>query len=124
MTVEDPIEFLHSHKRCLVNQREVGEDTRSFVNALKHVLRQDPGIILVGELRDLETISIALTAGLRQAIKTASADPLASVEPSLTYAVTGTCFYIKDDLSTGTTYSSGTTRTATAAASATFTSKW
>jgi twitching motility protein PilT len=62
MTVEDPIEFLHSHKRCLVNQREVGEDTRSFANALKHVLRQDPDIILVGELRDLETISIALTA--------------------------------------------------------------
>jgi twitching motility protein PilT len=62
MTVEDPIEFLHAHKRCLVNQREVGEDTRSFANALKHVLRQDPDIILVGELRDLETISIALTA--------------------------------------------------------------
>jgi twitching motility protein PilT len=62
MTVEDPIEFLHAHKGCLVNQREVGEDTRSFGNALKHVLRQDPDIILVGELRDLETISIALTA--------------------------------------------------------------
>jgi twitching motility protein PilT len=62
MTVEDPIEFLHSHKSCLVNQREVGEDTRSFANALKHVLRQDPDIILVGELRDLETISVALTA--------------------------------------------------------------
>jgi twitching motility protein PilT len=62
MTVEDPIEFLHAHKGCLVNQREVGEDTRSFANALKHVLRQDPDIILVGELRDLETISIALTA--------------------------------------------------------------
>jgi twitching motility protein PilT len=62
MTVEDPIEFLHTHKRCLVNQREVGEDTKSFGNALKHVLRQDPDIILVGELRDLETISIALTA--------------------------------------------------------------
>jgi len=62
MTVEDPIEFLHQHKRCLVNQREVGEDTKSFASALKHVLRQDPDIILVGELRDLETISIALTA--------------------------------------------------------------
>ena len=62
MTVEDPIEFLHQHKQCLVNQREVGEDTRSFASALKHVLRQDPDIILVGELRDLETISIALTA--------------------------------------------------------------
>jgi twitching motility protein PilT len=62
MTVEDPIEFLHVHKSCLVNQREVGEDTHSFKNALKHVLRQDPDIILVGEMRDLETIEIALTA--------------------------------------------------------------
>ena len=62
MTVEDPIEFLHRHKSCMVNQREVGEDTKSFANALKHVLRQDPDIILVGEMRDLETISVALTA--------------------------------------------------------------
>ncbi|PWJ47992.1 twitching motility protein PilT [Quadrisphaera granulorum] len=62
MTVEDPIEFLHKHQRAIVNQREVGEDTRSFAAALKHVLRQDPDIILVGELRDLETISVALTA--------------------------------------------------------------
>jgi twitching motility protein PilT len=62
MTVEDPIEFLHRHKACMVNQREVGEDTRSFAQALKHVLRQDPDIILVGEMRDLETISVALTA--------------------------------------------------------------
>jgi twitching motility protein PilT len=62
MTVEDPIEFLHSHKSCLINQREVGEDTHSFGDALKHVLRQDPDIILVGEMRDLETISVALTA--------------------------------------------------------------
>jgi len=62
MTVEDPIEFLHRHQNCLVNQREVGEDTHSFQNALKHVLRQDPDIILVGEMRDLETISVALTA--------------------------------------------------------------
>ena len=62
MTVEDPIEFLHSNKSCLVNQREVGEDTKSFGAALKHVLRQDPDIILVGEMRDLETISVALTA--------------------------------------------------------------
>ncbi|MFN8081851.1 MAG: type IV pilus twitching motility protein PilT [Kineosporiaceae bacterium] len=62
MTVEDPIEFLHRHKSCMVNQREVGEDTLSFGNALKHVLRQDPDIILVGEMRDLETISVALTA--------------------------------------------------------------
>jgi twitching motility protein PilT len=62
MTVEDPIEFLHRHKSCIVNQREVGEDTWSFANALKHVLRQDPDIILVGEMRDLETIQVALTA--------------------------------------------------------------
>ena len=62
MTVEDPIEFLHQHKGCVVNQREVGEDTHSFAEALKRVLRQDPDVILVGEMRDLETISTALTA--------------------------------------------------------------
>ncbi len=62
MTVEDPIEFLHTHKRSVVNQREVGEDTSSFQEALRHVLRQDPDVILVGEMRDLETISTALTA--------------------------------------------------------------
>ena len=62
MTIEDPIEFLHQHHGCLVNQREVGADTRDFRSALKHVLRQDPDVILVGELRDLETISVALTA--------------------------------------------------------------
>ena len=62
MTVEDPIEFLHKHKRAVVNQREVGEDTYSFANALKHVLRQDPDVILVGEMRDLETIATAITA--------------------------------------------------------------
>ncbi len=62
MTVEDPIEFLHEHKRAVVNQREVGTDTHGFAPALKHVLRQDPDVILVGEMRDLETIQIALTA--------------------------------------------------------------
>ncbi len=62
MTVEDPIEFLHQHKQSVVNQREVGEDTHGFAQALKHVLRQDPDVILVGEMRDLETISTALTA--------------------------------------------------------------
>ncbi|MEJ3404475.1 type IV pilus twitching motility protein PilT [Rathayibacter sp. YIM 133350] len=62
VTVEDPIEFMHNHKKSLVNQREVGHDTHSFAQALKHVLRQDPDVILVGELRDLETISVALTA--------------------------------------------------------------
>jgi twitching motility protein PilT len=62
VTVEDPIEFLHQHKKSIVNQREVGSDTHSFAAALKHVLRQDPDVILIGELRDLETISVALTA--------------------------------------------------------------
>lgn len=62
VTVEDPIEFMHQHKRAIVNQREVGHDTHSFAAALKHVLRQDPDVILVGEMRDLETISVALTA--------------------------------------------------------------
>lgn len=62
ITVEDPIEFVHKNKRSLVNQREVGTHTKSFANALKSALREDPDIILVGELRDLETISLALTA--------------------------------------------------------------
>jgi twitching motility protein PilT len=62
ITIEDPIEFLHPHKRSLVNQREVGSDTATFPQALKHALRQDPDIILVGELRDLETTATALTA--------------------------------------------------------------
>ncbi len=62
MTIEDPIEFLHEHKKCMINQREIGSDTKSFSNALKHVLRQDPDVILIGEMRDLETIKIALTA--------------------------------------------------------------
>ena len=62
VTVEDPIEFLHNHKRSIVNQREVGQDTTSFSEALRRVLREDPDVILVGEMRDLETISMALTA--------------------------------------------------------------
>ena len=62
VTVEDPIEFLHAHKKSIVTQREVGHDTASFASALKHVLRQDPDVILIGELRDLETIQVALTA--------------------------------------------------------------
>jgi len=62
VTVEDPIEFMHGNKKSLINQREVGSDTHSFAAALKHVLRQDPDVILIGELRDLETISVALTA--------------------------------------------------------------
>jgi twitching motility protein PilT len=61
MTIEDPIEYLHAHKRCLINQREVGHDTVSFKQALKYVLRQDPDVVLVGEMRDLETIEATLT---------------------------------------------------------------
>ncbi|OFW53731.1 MAG: type IV pili twitching motility protein PilT [Actinobacteria bacterium RBG_16_67_10] len=61
MTIEDPIEFVHQHKKCLVNQREVFSDTQSFKNALKSILRQDPDVVLVGEMRDLETIAAALT---------------------------------------------------------------
>lgn len=62
ITIEDPIEYLHRHNTCIINQREVGGDTQNFANALRASLRQDPDIILVGEMRDLETISIAMTA--------------------------------------------------------------
>jgi twitching motility protein PilT len=62
MTIEDPIEFLHKHKKCMVNQRELGSDAMSFADALKGALRQDPDVILVGEMRDLETIGTAITA--------------------------------------------------------------
>ena len=62
ITIEDPIEYLHTHRRSLINQRELGMDTRSFVQALKHALREDPDVILVGEMRDLETMSLAITA--------------------------------------------------------------
>ena len=62
ITVEDPIEYVHEHKKALVNQREVGSDTHSFGNALKYVLREDPDVILIGEMRDLETIQAALTS--------------------------------------------------------------
>ena len=61
ITIEDPIEYLHEHKSCLVNQREVGADTASFKDALRYILRQDPDVVLLGELRDLETIEAALT---------------------------------------------------------------
>jgi twitching motility protein PilT len=62
LTIEDPIEFMHQHKRCIVNQREIGPDATSFAEALRGALRQDPDVILVGEMRDFETIGIALTA--------------------------------------------------------------
>jgi twitching motility protein PilT len=61
ITVEDPIEFIHRHQSCIVNQREIGTDTKSFTTALKYALREDPDVILVGEMRDLETIAAALT---------------------------------------------------------------
>ena len=61
ITVEDPIEFIHRHQSCLVNQREIGTDTKSFASALKYALREDPDVILVGEMRDLETVGAALT---------------------------------------------------------------
>ncbi|MDX2088452.1 MAG: type IV pilus twitching motility protein PilT [Kofleriaceae bacterium] len=61
VTVEDPIEFQHSHKGCLVNQREIGRDSTSFKRALKYILRQDPDVVLIGEMRDLETVEAALT---------------------------------------------------------------
>src|SRR5205085_4561701 len=60
VTIEDPIEFLHPHKSCLVNQREVGSDTKGFADALRTALRQDPDVVLIGEMRDLETIESAL----------------------------------------------------------------
>ncbi len=61
ITVEDPIEFIHRHRSCIINQREVGADTKSFASALKYALREDPDVILIGEMRDLETIQAALT---------------------------------------------------------------
>ena len=62
ITLEDPIEYLHKHNKCIINQREIGKDSKSYKNALKAILREDPDVILVGEMRDLETISIAITA--------------------------------------------------------------
>jgi len=62
ITIEDPVEFLHHNRKCLIAQRDLGDDTKSFANALKHALRHDPDVILVGEMRDLETISTAITA--------------------------------------------------------------
>jgi twitching motility protein PilT len=61
ITIEDPIEFQHQHKNCLINQREIGRDSQSFKRALKYILRQDPDVVLIGEMRDLETIEAALT---------------------------------------------------------------
>src|SRR3989441_275367 len=66
ITIEDPIEFLHNHKKCLVNQREVHADTHSFANSLRAALREDPDVVLIGEMRDLETIESALQTGTGQ----------------------------------------------------------
>jgi twitching motility protein PilT len=63
ITIEDPIEYVYSHKNCIVNQREIGTDSTNFANSLKHILRQDPDVIVIGEMRDLETIQAALTIG-------------------------------------------------------------
>ena len=63
ITIEDPIEFQHQHKNCLINQREIGRDSQSFARALKYILRQDPDVVLIGEMRDLETIEAALILG-------------------------------------------------------------
>jgi twitching motility protein PilT len=68
ITIEDPIEFIHSHKNCLVSQREIGSHTKSFASALRNALREDPDVILVGEMRDLETISMALTGIIAQTL--------------------------------------------------------
>lgn len=62
ITLEDPIEYLHKHKKCIINQREIGKDSKSYQNALRAILREDPDVILVGEMRDIETIAIAITA--------------------------------------------------------------
>jgi len=62
ITIEDPIEYVHQDKKCILNQRELGTDTHSFAEALRHVMRQNPDVILVGEMRDLETIQLAITA--------------------------------------------------------------
>ena len=62
ITIEDPVEFVHQNKKCTLSQREVGNDTKSFANALRSAIRQDPGVILVGEMRDMETIALAITA--------------------------------------------------------------
>jgi len=61
VTIEDPIEYLHKHKNCIINQRDVGDDTKSFKNALKYILRQDPDVVMIGEMRDFETIQAAIT---------------------------------------------------------------
>ncbi len=61
ITIEDPIEYLHTHRKCIINQRELGQDTHSFQNALRSALREDPDVLLVGEMRDLETIKLAIT---------------------------------------------------------------
>ncbi len=88
VTIEDPIEYLHRDDRCLLYQREIGQDTHSFAHALRHVLRQDPDIILIGEIRDVETLSIALTAantGHLVVTTLHTADAVQSIQRILSY---------------------------------------
>jgi twitching motility protein PilT len=88
VTIEDPIEYLHRDDRCLIYQREIGQDTHSFAHALRHVLRQDPDIILIGEIRDVETLSIALTAantGHLVVTTLHTADAVQSIQRILSY---------------------------------------
>jgi twitching motility protein PilT len=78
ITVEDPIEFIHKHQGCIINQREVGTDTKSFANALKYALREDPDVVLVGEMRDLETIQAGLTRPRRSIVSSTSSQAISS----------------------------------------------
>jgi len=80
ITIEDPIEYLHQHKNCIVNQREVEADTKSFKNALKYILRQDPDVVLIGEMRDLETIEAALVVAETGLLVFATLHTIAAVE--------------------------------------------
>ena len=82
LTIEDPIEFIHPHKKCLVNQREVHADTHSFANALRAALREDPDVVLIGEMRDLETIESALRIAETGHLRLAPCTPTRRRRPS------------------------------------------
>jgi twitching motility protein PilT len=82
ITIEDPIEFLHNHKKCLVNQREVHSDTHSFANSLRAALREDPDVVLIGEMRDLETIESALRIAETGHLTFATCTPIRPFPPS------------------------------------------
>ena len=100
ITIEDPIEFLHKHKNCVVNQREIGPDATTFADALRGALRQDPDVILLGEMRDHETISTALTAAetghlvfatLHTQDASSTVDRLIDVFPAAQHSATRSC---------------------------------